>query len=453
MKVGHMRLSILLFTVSFILCVGLRSYAEGNREQGQLSNDQFVSSNNDYNPLLNVLINGDVSFLDNPIEINQLSNLTRNQLRILRNTVYAKYGYIFNSGDLIIHFSQFPWYSAIKNNVDDELTENDWKNIMLLQRIERNIHTIYPYDIILKFPQLIGYNTVNYGYSLMDSMYWNIIMSSFMEKSVIYISNSHCIDTESLEFINYFTPIQPYWFTLRPPYSNGNMPYCRNYFGDYLSINIETGDIKEIPHSYANFDNDSDRVYTSDRISTPEYSVVVQSNFLFYYYDMEHRQIPAQNWNDDKKNREVIEAILLDFENTPFYNTYWLETFDNLLSSMNIITKYKLSYSHYPRGGNNGIRYSSDYLISRINNYFNINLSGIEYLAHYLNIYENGFYIYNNDWITVLNVQDGTIVSHYIGNLNISLNIIVKIMIHNNNLYIITCNEEKMIGVYKLLYG
>jgi hypothetical protein len=276
-------------------------------------------------------------------------------------------------------------------------------------------------------------------------------MSSFIGKNVIYISNSHCIDTESLEFINYFTPIQPYWFTLRPPYLNGNMPYCRNSYGDYLSLNIETGEITKIPGSYGNFDNDSDRVYTSDRLSTPEYSVVVQSNYLLYYYDKEHRQIPVQNWNDTEKNREVIDVILSDFENTPFHNTYWLETFDNLLSSLNIITKYGLSYSHYPKKGNNSIEYSSNYLISRINNYFNINLSHMENLYNYLNIYKDGFYIYNNDWITLLNMQDMTIISHYIGNLNISLNNIVKIMMHNNNFYIITCNEEKVIGVYKLL--
>jgi hypothetical protein len=64
--------------------------------------------------------------------------LDKNELRLLRNTIYAKYGYKFNSPDLQRHFSQFSWYNGTKTNVDTELTEVDKENIRLIQKIEAN---------------------------------------------------------------------------------------------------------------------------------------------------------------------------------------------------------------------------------------------------------------------------------------------------------------------------
>jgi hypothetical protein len=38
-------------------------------------------------------------------------------LRFIRNTIYARHGYAFNSIDLQEHFLRFNWYNGIKNNV------------------------------------------------------------------------------------------------------------------------------------------------------------------------------------------------------------------------------------------------------------------------------------------------------------------------------------------------
>jgi hypothetical protein len=64
--------------------------------------------------------------------------LDKEELRLLRNTIYAKHGYKFNSPDLQQHFSQFSWYNGTKTNVEDILTENDKENIRLIQKIEAN---------------------------------------------------------------------------------------------------------------------------------------------------------------------------------------------------------------------------------------------------------------------------------------------------------------------------
>ena len=40
---------------------------------------------------------------------------TKSELRIIRNTIYAQHGYIFNSADLQKHFNQFDWYMPNPN--------------------------------------------------------------------------------------------------------------------------------------------------------------------------------------------------------------------------------------------------------------------------------------------------------------------------------------------------
>jgi hypothetical protein len=91
------------------------------------------------NLLQDVVKDGNISLLETEINIEQLCDFPKSDLRILRNTIYAKYGYQFNSADLKSHFSQFPWYAGIKTNVDNELSEIDEMNIQLIQRIEVNI--------------------------------------------------------------------------------------------------------------------------------------------------------------------------------------------------------------------------------------------------------------------------------------------------------------------------
>jgi hypothetical protein len=89
--------------------------------------------------LQSVLQDGNISLLDTEIHIEQLCSFSKSDLRILRNTIYAKSGYQFQSSDLKNHFSKFSWYTGTKVNVDNELSKIDKTNIQLIQRIESNI--------------------------------------------------------------------------------------------------------------------------------------------------------------------------------------------------------------------------------------------------------------------------------------------------------------------------
>lgn len=92
------------------------------------SNIGFIAGkviiNNGYLPLLYTLHDTD------------LAVLTKDELRILRNTVYAKYGLRFQSRDLSEHFSQFTWYRPQYSNVDNRLTERDRRLIQDIQAFE-----------------------------------------------------------------------------------------------------------------------------------------------------------------------------------------------------------------------------------------------------------------------------------------------------------------------------
>jgi len=90
------------------------------------------------NLLNQTVFEGNINHLNKIIKIEQLVEFSKNDLRILRNTIFAKYGYKFVSNDLKEHFSQFSWYNGIVSNVDNKLTIIDKENIELIQKIERN---------------------------------------------------------------------------------------------------------------------------------------------------------------------------------------------------------------------------------------------------------------------------------------------------------------------------
>lgn len=66
-----------------------------------------------------------------------LAGLSRSELRVMRNTIYARHGYKFNSADLRNYFSQFDWYYPVTSVVpDNELSATEKHNINLIKSFE-----------------------------------------------------------------------------------------------------------------------------------------------------------------------------------------------------------------------------------------------------------------------------------------------------------------------------
>ena len=47
-----------------------------------------------------------------------LADLSNKDMEILRNSIYARYGYRFNRSDLLEYFSRYSWYSPTTNDME-----------------------------------------------------------------------------------------------------------------------------------------------------------------------------------------------------------------------------------------------------------------------------------------------------------------------------------------------
>lgn len=78
----------------------------------------------------------DPTVLANQLTVNQLEGLSRRDLRLLRNTIYARYGRPFKSHALQAYFADKAWYQELAAYDDAMLTEVDKRNIQLVQSME-----------------------------------------------------------------------------------------------------------------------------------------------------------------------------------------------------------------------------------------------------------------------------------------------------------------------------
>ena len=72
-----------------------------------------------------------------------VSNLSKADIFILRNSIFARHGFAFRDKQLRVYFEQFDWYMPVFGNVKDELTKIEKKNIDLLLRYEQNAEEYY----------------------------------------------------------------------------------------------------------------------------------------------------------------------------------------------------------------------------------------------------------------------------------------------------------------------
>jgi hypothetical protein len=72
-----------------------------------------------------------------------VSNLTKADIFILRNSIFARHGFAFRDKQLRIYFESFDWYMPVFGDVKDDLTEIEKQNIDLLLRYEQNAAEYY----------------------------------------------------------------------------------------------------------------------------------------------------------------------------------------------------------------------------------------------------------------------------------------------------------------------
>jgi|GEM_PF-2433155 len=70
------------------------------------------------------------------LSANELYPLSKIELKLMRNEIYARYGYIFQSEDLRNYFSQQPWYTPRSRNVEQFFTPIEQNNVLLIKNVE-----------------------------------------------------------------------------------------------------------------------------------------------------------------------------------------------------------------------------------------------------------------------------------------------------------------------------
>jgi len=66
-----------------------------------------------------------------------VKNLRKLDLQIIKNTIFARHGYAFKKQTFRNFFDPVEWYVPVKNNVDNDLTAIENKNIKLLDRFTK----------------------------------------------------------------------------------------------------------------------------------------------------------------------------------------------------------------------------------------------------------------------------------------------------------------------------
>ncbi|AFG37120.1 YARHG domain-containing protein [Spirochaeta africana] len=75
-------------------------------------------------------------FMNNELRQERYHYLTREQLRLVRNYIFARHGYSFQSPDLRAYFADRDWYQADPDFSFDDLTDLQRRNARILQHME-----------------------------------------------------------------------------------------------------------------------------------------------------------------------------------------------------------------------------------------------------------------------------------------------------------------------------
>ena len=139
--------SILILLLIFIFIESASLHAsESNTELDQYHATASEAKQNNSLKLLNIVSLNDREKeavyqnlrenIQKPLHVWQLVVLDYPQLRLLRNEIFARHGFIFKSEDLDSYFRTFNWYTPNNNYSNSILSKTEKNNIEIIKRIE-----------------------------------------------------------------------------------------------------------------------------------------------------------------------------------------------------------------------------------------------------------------------------------------------------------------------------
>ncbi|MGV6860676.1 MAG: YARHG domain-containing protein [Putridiphycobacter sp.] len=74
-----------------------------------------------------------------------VENLKKGDLKIIRNTIYARHGYSFKNRPMRVFFDAQKWYIPVHTDIKSDFTDIEKDNIQLLLKYEQNAEEYYDY--------------------------------------------------------------------------------------------------------------------------------------------------------------------------------------------------------------------------------------------------------------------------------------------------------------------
>lgn len=101
---------------------------------GEMADNSNGYSSNDRKVVVSSEL--DDAVMQRELTESDLNGLSQWQLKLLRNEVFARHGYIFQTTDLQLVFSQYSWYKPEYNDVNDQLSDTERYNVTFIKRHE-----------------------------------------------------------------------------------------------------------------------------------------------------------------------------------------------------------------------------------------------------------------------------------------------------------------------------
>lgn len=138
--------------LTMILILGCKQSNQTDTVQGQkdtiISNNSTTSVNFKvgFDTLTFIEQNrwsGDYAYLSSDLlKDNDLEMIPPSELRLMRNEIFARYGYQFKAQDLRAYYENQTWYKPLFDNVDKYLSQTERNNISLIQQHEKTNNAI-----------------------------------------------------------------------------------------------------------------------------------------------------------------------------------------------------------------------------------------------------------------------------------------------------------------------
>ena len=77
------------------------------------------------------------------LDIDMLYGYMQDELRLMRNEIYARHGYSFKVKDMREYFDAEDWYIPISTDIRDQVTDIEWQNIAMIKEMEEYADEYY----------------------------------------------------------------------------------------------------------------------------------------------------------------------------------------------------------------------------------------------------------------------------------------------------------------------